>query len=115
LTLHVAYWKYAVRRRLEGGTAPRFPRSPANWPHVPERSDQAAWAADIRLLADEHERLVTVVRKVPAAQYAIAMPKGKRWTKGELITGIAMHDAYHAGQIQMLKRLFAAMRGADPR
>lgn len=110
LTLHVAYWKYAVRRRLEGGDAPRFPRSPANWPAVPEGANEKRWRDDIALLADEHERLLDVVRRVPISQYSRATPKGKRWTKGELITGIAMHDAYHAGQIVMLKRLHAATR-----
>jgi uncharacterized damage-inducible protein DinB len=34
-------------------------------------------------------------------------PRGsKRWTYGELLVGIAMHDAYHTGQIQLLKRLW---------
>jgi hypothetical protein len=109
LALHVAYWKYAVRRRLEGGTAARFPRRPANWPHTPAEPDPAAWAADVAVLAEEHERLLSVVEAVPVSQYARALPTGKRWTKGELIVGIALHDAYHAGQIQMLKRLWVAM------
>jgi hypothetical protein len=110
LTLHIAYWKYAVRRRLEGGEAPRFSRSPANWPDVPDGADEKRWRDDIALLAAEHDRLLDVVRSVPASQYSRATPKGKRWTKGELITGIAMHDAYHAGQIVMLKRLYSATR-----
>jgi hypothetical protein len=28
------------------------------------------------------------------------------WTYGQLMVGIAMHDAYHTGQIQLLKRLW---------
>ena len=108
LTLHVAYWKYAVRRRLEGGTAPRFPRTPANWPDVPSRADDEAWAADVALLKGEHARLLDAVAAVPVRRYGEALPGGKRWTKGELIVGIAQHDAYHAGQIQMLKRWWAA-------
>lgn len=107
LTLHIAYWKYAVRRRLEGGTAPRFPRSPANWP-LPERADAAGWRADVALLQEEHERLVEVIAAVPVSRYE-SRPKGaKKWTYGELIVGIAQHDAYHAGQIQLLKRLWHA-------
>jgi hypothetical protein len=39
-------------------------------------------------------------------RYGEATPGGKRWATGELILGIAQHDAYHAGQIQMLKRLW---------
>lgn len=33
-------------------------------------------------------------------------PTSRRWTYGELILGIAMHDAYHTGQIQLVKRLW---------
>jgi len=43
-------------------------------------------------------------------RYGRKPPRGKRWTLGELIVGIAQHDAYHAGQIQMLKRLYDVAR-----
>jgi hypothetical protein len=112
LALHVAYWKYAVRRRLEGGKAARFPRGPANWPRVPEHGDASAWAADVALLRTEHDQLVATIAKIPVRRYGEALPGGKRWTVGELILGIAQHDAYHAGQIQMLKRLWDAAHGA---
>lgn len=114
LALHIAYWNYAVRRRLEGGTAPRFPRSPANWPRLPDVPDAVAWRADVALLKEEHERLVEVIAAVPLARYGERMPGGKRWTVAELIVGIAQHDAYHTGQIQMLKRIWAATRSAAP-
>jgi hypothetical protein len=110
LVLHIAYWKYAVRRRLEGGAAARFPRRPSNWPRVPEPADAAAWARDVALLREEHERLVAAVARVAPTRYGEALAGGKRWTLGELIVGIAQHDAYHTGQIQMLKRLWQASR-----
>ncbi|HEY7681363.1 MAG TPA: DinB family protein [Gemmatimonadales bacterium] len=106
LTLHIAYWKYAVRRNLEIEPIPRFPRSPANWPAVPERADEAAWRADRELLAEEHRRFARAVERFPAAKLA-RRPGGKRkWTYGELIIGVLAHDAYHTGQIQLLKRLW---------
>jgi uncharacterized damage-inducible protein DinB len=33
------------------------------------------------------------------------IPKGSKVTNAEMLTGIAAHDLYHAGQIQLLKRL----------
>jgi len=105
LVLHIAYWKYAVRRRLEGGKAPRFPRSPANFPDLPEPADQAAWDADRALLKTEHERLLEVVAEIPPSQYGRRVQSGKRWSTGEMILGIAQHDAWHTGQIVMMKRL----------
>lgn len=108
LALHIAYWNYAVRRRLEGGTGARFPHSPANWPSVPERADNKRWAVDVALLKSEHARLAATIAKIPSSRYGTALAGGKRWTIGELIVGIAQHDAYHTGQIQLLKRLWQA-------
>src|SRR3954451_23278396 len=50
LSLHIAYWKYAVRRNLVEEEVPRFPRKPANFPAQPEEPDEAAWARDVALL-----------------------------------------------------------------
>lgn len=110
LALHIAYWKYAVRRRLEGGSGARFPRTPANWPRIPNPADARAWTADVALLKQEHERLVAAIAAVPPSRYDEPLPGGKRWTRGELILGIAQHDAYHTGQIQLLKRLWSGKR-----
>lgn len=111
LALHIAYWKYAVRRRLEGalggGRDGRFPRTPSNWPAMPGVLGPATWAADVRLLRDEHSNLVEVVRHVPAGWLGRRLPGGRQWSHGELIVGIAQHDAYHTGQIQLVKRLWS--------
>ena len=106
LALHIAYWKYAVRRRLSGDTGLRFARRPANWPRLPAPATAAAWAADQALLREEHARLVAVVAAVPAARLGDRPPGARKWTYGELILGIAQHDAYHTGQMQLLKRLW---------
>lgn len=105
LALHIAYWNYAVRRRIVGGSGERFPRSPANWPALPAVRSEAAWDADRELLRREHDRLVQAIRDVPRARLDTRPAGAKKWTYGELMTGIAQHDAYHTGQIQLLKRL----------
>ena len=64
LTLHIAYWDYAVRRLLDGCARGAFPRAPSNWPAPPARPDARAWTADLALLREEHERLVEAVRRV---------------------------------------------------
>jgi uncharacterized damage-inducible protein DinB len=106
LALHIAYWDYAVRRRLDPDTPRDFPRSPRNWPALPERPDARAWAQDQALLAREHQALVRVVRRVQAARWNRRL--SGRWTYGETIVGIVAHEVYHAGQIQLLKRLWRA-------
>jgi hypothetical protein len=106
LTLHVAYWKYAVRRQLEDEPVPRFPRKPANWPSVAPESDAAAWERDVALLKAEHRRLIEVLRRARDWPLGRTPPRSRRWTYGKMILGIAAHDAYHTGQIQLLKRLW---------
>ena len=104
VTLHTAYWKYAVRRRLTGEKRGRFARSGSNWLPLPDPRDAAAWSRDVRLLKDEHQRLVETVARYPATALGRRLPRSK-WTAQELIHGVAAHDLYHAGQIQLLKRL----------
>lgn len=106
LALHIAYWKYTVRRHVAGGDVTRFPRSPSNFPAQPLPADASAWARDVALLRAEHDRLVEAVATLNERQLGRVPPEGRRWTYGELVLGIAMHDAYHTGQIQLLKRLW---------
>jgi uncharacterized damage-inducible protein DinB len=106
LALHIAYWDYAVRRRLDPDAPRDFPRSPANWPALPERPDERAWALDRALLAREHDRLVQVIRRMKASRWNRRL--SGRWTYGETIVGITAHEVYHTGQIQLLKRLWRA-------
>jgi hypothetical protein len=106
LALHVAYWKYTVRRHLETGPLPRFPRKPSNWPTPPVSGDASAWSRDVALVKEQHERLVQAVGRVPLFALDRIPPGGRRWTYGQLLLGIAAHDAYHVGQIQLIKRLW---------
>jgi uncharacterized damage-inducible protein DinB len=106
LTLHVAYWDYAVRRLLDGSARGAFPRAPSNWPNPPERPDARAWASDVALLRSEHERLAEAALQVDPERLGRRPQGSRQWTYGELLVGIAMHDAYHTGQIQLVKRLW---------
>ena len=104
LVLHIAYWKCIVRRRLTGDAAVEFPRSPANFPAVPARPTSALWRTDLALLSREHRLLRDVIARFPASRLA---QKGwhTRWTNEATIYGIASHDLYHTGQIQLVKAL----------
>jgi hypothetical protein len=104
LAIHAAYWKYAVRRRLAGAAAASFERKPSNWPAIPDPSDLKAWKKDVALLEAEHARLREVVSGLTAADLERRSPKGV-WTYAEEIHGVAAHDLYHTGQIQLIKRL----------
>lgn len=97
--LHAAYWKYAVRRRLDGGKRGGFVLKGSNFFARPEKGklNEAAWRADRTILEREHTAMVETIRKIlksPNAQKHLPM-----------IYGVAFHDVYHAGQIRLLRRL----------
>jgi uncharacterized damage-inducible protein DinB len=99
LVVHAEYWKYAVRRRLAGDKRGSFRRPGSNWFEV----DPRAWKDDVRQLVDEHRRLRETVAALTPHDLDRQV-KGKQ-TVAYLVRGIAAHDLYHAGQIQLLKRL----------
>lgn len=105
LTLHLAYWKYAIRRHLEPETIPRFPRGPSNWPRVPSPANDAAWKQDVALLRSEQDRFDAALRSLDPMRLDRKPPGGRKWTYGDLILGVLAHDAYHVGQVQLIKRL----------
>ena len=104
LVVHAAYWKYAVRRRLTGETRGGFPLPGSNWWARPEEDSDAAWKHDVALLAAEHRALRTAVVGFPASRFKRQAP-GSPFTYAALVRGAAAHDLYHAGQIQLLKKL----------
>ena len=81
-----------------------FERKPSNWPELPVPADLRAWKRDITLLETEHRKLRDVIRDLPPAALDLRSPKGV-WTNAEEIHGVAAHDLYHTGQIQLIKRL----------
>ena len=107
LAVHAAYWKYAVTRRLRGGERGSFPLTGSNWfprPLDPEHPDERAWKQDLSLLGQMHRELRAAVAALTTEELE-KVPGGSATTLSDLVVGVAFHDIYHAGQIQLLKRL----------
>lgn len=102
--LHAAYWKYVIRRKLTGLKRRSFSLKGSNWflVEAPLALDQ--WKAHRALLDAEHQLLCEAVAVLPVKR--LSEPVGRdKLTHAQLIRGGAMHDIYHAGQIQLLKKL----------
>jgi DinB superfamily len=97
LTLHAAYWKYVVRRRLTHEKRGSFVLKGSNFFTRPEdgTGGEGPWKADIDILVEEHRKLRAVISRISDSSRAQA----------HMIRGIAAHDLYHAGQIRLLRRL----------
>ena len=99
LTLHSAYWKYVVRRRLTREKRGSFVLPGSNFFPRPmdgsEAASEAAWKTDINILVSEHRKLREVIATISAPSRG----------QSHMIRGAAAHDLYHAGQIRLLRRL----------
>jgi hypothetical protein len=109
IALHLTGWTREVARRLEGNE-PRPPEL-GDWPETgpldPER-----WEAAHAGLLSSHEDLLVALRRFPARNLPERVgaerdaPLGTGVSYREMILGALQHDAYHAGQIALLKKAF---------
>jgi hypothetical protein len=107
LVVHAAYWKYAAWRRLTGSKRGSFPLAGSNF-FDRSRADPAVWRSDVTLLDRMHAQLRQAVAATPPSRLAARLgAAGGPVTVQGLITGIAAHDLYHAGQIQVVKALIS--------
>ncbi len=104
IVIHCAYWKYAVRRRIMGEKRGSFPLKGSNWFRRTGNLTETQWRSDVQLMEECHRSLREVVTKLDAEDLK-HIPHGSTVENAMILTGIASHDVYHAGQIQILKRL----------
>jgi DinB superfamily len=105
LAVHCAYWKYAVWRRLTGATRGSFPLKGSNWFVRDGAGGLRAWQSDVALLDRMHRDLRRAVAGLRPRD--LTRRAGSQFTVADLVAGAAAHDLYHAGQIQLVKRLTA--------
>ena len=104
LIVHAAYWKYVAWRRLTRAKRGSFPLAGSNFIQRPVTKTARALRDDLALLDEMHR----VLREAAAAVRPADLDTGsgqRGVTKRALLSGVAAHDLYHAGQIQLLKRL----------
>ncbi|MGE0703222.1 MAG: DinB family protein [Vicinamibacterales bacterium] len=104
IVVHAAYWKYAVWRRLTGEARGSFPDKGSDWFRRPDTQSEKTWKADVRVLDQMHDELCEAVGRLTSRDLD-AVPAGRTTSNLFLVTGAAAHDVYHAGQIQLLKKL----------
>ena len=113
LVLHMTAWTNEVRARLAGAKA-GVPKE-GDWP-TGVAADERAWSEALAALDRANEALVLGVRE--ASDDALSRrvndtrdaALGTGVTMAAMLAGLAQHDAYHTGQIQLLRRALDARR-----
>ncbi len=107
IVLHLTGWTREVASRLEG----KEPKPPAigDWPETGP-VDEARWDAARADLVSAHEEMGTALARFSASRLSEQVggerkaPLGTGVSYREMILGALSHDAYHAGQISLLKK-----------
>lgn len=104
LTLHIAAWEDACRRRLEGDPAQLT--DDENFPHISDTS-AAAWENAKAKLMEVHRRLLNVIATTDDSRLdqpimdSAEIPFSSAYVT---LHGGVQHSLYHAGQIAILKK-----------
>ena len=107
LVLHMTGWAREVSRRIREGGAQQPPEG--DWPAMPQPSE-TNWAASKRALMAAHEDLHAVVGSLEEKRLDQRMGDGRDPVLGSGLTvegtvlGLLQHDAYHLGQIGLVKK-----------
>ncbi len=97
IAVHHAFYVHSVRGRLLGAAIEPFVLEGEDWFPV-----ELPWPKVQALVADQYGRLADVVSDIGAARLTSPLSEEEVF---QLVLGITCHAAYHAGQIQLIRRL----------
>lgn len=104
IVVHCAYWKYAIRRRLSAAPRGSFPRKGSNWFPLGLSLDSTEWQGLLGLLDEQHRLLCEAIADHP---HRLSMEDSTTRESVRRIFGLAIHDAYHTGQVHLIKKLWS--------
>jgi hypothetical protein len=101
VALHHAYWAGQIESKLTGAPPATFPLVGEDWFDLDDES-RLTWTAITSLVEASHQRLSRAVGEIASGARTSPLPEAERF---DLVIGITGHAAYHAGQIQLIKKL----------
>lgn len=100
ITNHLIKWRENVLERLDG----KVIKSPTHNYFLPVKNQSdKAWSDTLRKLAASQEKWMLRMKTIKLSDFKTIYPVN-RLTYYEHIQGIIQHDAYHLGQINLLKK-----------
>jgi len=106
IAVHHAYCVRNVRARLGGTDADPFVLDGDDWFELSDPS-QLSWPAIVELVAREQDRLATLAADLDRGNLQSPLARAEQL---DLVLGITCHAVYHAGQVQLIKKLIAERR-----
>jgi hypothetical protein len=100
IALHHAYTVRAVCTKLTGATPDAFVLEGEDWFDASNEKTRS-WSSIKDVVATQQKKLENAIRRFGKGD--IELPDGGK--PFDLVLGIACHAVYHAGQVQLIKRL----------
>jgi hypothetical protein len=104
LAIHCAYWKHRTRLGLAPEAEARFPYPGEDWVDAPAPRYAEDWAGVLAFLDREHAGLCDAIENLPEP-VDFAEPRSREQVRK--LFGLAIHDAYHTGQVNLIKAMYA--------
>ena len=97
---HIEYWENVAIHYVRRGRPPKRHRKDWAPPNL-------KWRDSVKRLKATHRVLVAAVASLKEAdlERPVRTLASGRMTLGQVLHGVAAHDAYHAGQIRLLRTL----------
>ena len=103
IALHHAYCARSVRGQLSGTPPEPFVLEGDDWFELPGQAG-LDWSKIQAVMDEEQRRLATLVTNIGAGRVQSPLEEAAKF---DLVLGITCHAIYHAGQVQLIKRLRA--------
>jgi uncharacterized damage-inducible protein DinB len=98
---HIAYWEAVVLRRYLG-PSPKSPRGRGDW-----KPPATPFAESVRRMQEGHAALVAAIAVLRDQDLDRKVKTAARLRRplADVLHGVVAHDAYHAGQIRLTRKL----------
>ena len=109
LTLHMWAWTEEVTGRLKGNPPTDPPMG--DWPNAEDYKHEG-WSEIQNKLYVSTKNLINILKNFPEENFSLVVgglrnpPLGTGITYEAMVHGLAQHNAYHSGQIALLKKYF---------
>lgn len=101
VALHHAYWATQIESKLTGEGAATFPLAGEDWFELND-GKKLSWKAIVDTLDGAQVRLAKTVKDITGGKRKSPLGEKERF---DFVVGITGHAAYHAGQIQLIKKM----------
>ena len=105
--MRIAQWDILEFSRDSRHVSPEWPRG--YWPETTAPPNRTAWSASVKALRQDLEAMANLVEN-PSTDLFALIPHGTGQTILREMLLVADHNAYHLGQLVLIKRLLKAWK-----